>query len=448
MIISESNQVKKIRANILSLVEKFVSVQSAEKRAFQPDSLSVPVSGKVIEAEEIQLAVAACLDGWFTTGRFTEEFEEKFALYMEQRFCLLTNSGSSANLLALSALTSPQLGSRQLLPGDEIITVAAGFPTTVNPIIQNNLVPVFVDVNLDDYSIDSTQLEKAWSPKVKAVILAHTLGNPFNLDEIERFVKKYNLWLIEDCCDATGSRYRNRMVGTFGNLATASFFPAHHITMGEGGAVLTSDPLLKKIVQSFRDWGKDCWCAPGQDNACGKRFEWQLGGLPKSYDHKYIYSHIGYNLKITDMQAALAVAQLKKIDSFADTRRKNFAFLSKKLHPLSSYLSLPEATPHSDPCWFGFPIRVKENSPITREQLVNILDKNRIGTRNLFGGNLLKQPAYKEIKYRSLGSLKNTDTVMNSVFWLGCYHGLSIEQLEFTTTILKEIFDQNGCSYA
>lgn len=435
-----SNNAKEIRSRILNLVKEFIDLQSADNAVFLPGVTSVPVSGKVIAAEEIQFAVDACLDGWFTTGRFAKTFENNFAGYMQQKFCLLTNSGSSANLLALSALTSPQLGEKKLQPGDEVITVAAGFPTTVNPIIQNGLTPVFVDVNLNDYSIDSDQLEKAWSSKVKAIILAHTLGNPFNLDKVHEFTKKHGLWFIEDCCDAVGSLYRGKMVGTFGDIATASFFPAHHITMGEGGAVLTSDPKLKKIVQSFRDWGKDCWCAPGQDNACGKRFEWQLGRLPKGYDHKYIYSHIGYNLKITDMQAALGLAQLEKIDAFADIRQRNFDYLYKQLEPLSDYLSLPVTTPNSQPCWFGFPLRIKETSPLSREEIISTLNKNNIGTRNLFGGNLLKQPAFQNIKFSSLEPLDNTEKVMNSVFWLGIYHGLSIEQLRYTATVINKLF--------
>ena len=429
-----------LRNQILALVEKFVNLQATGKEPFSPGISSVPVSGKVVGAKEIQFAVDACLDGWFTTGRFAHDFEENFARYMEQKFCLLTNSGSSANLLALSALTSPQLGERQLQSGDEVITVAAGFPTTLNPIIQNGLTPVFVDVNLNDYSVNPDRLEKAFSPKVKAIFLAHTLGNPFNLDRVQSFVKKHGLWLIEDCCDAIGSRYRKKMVGSFGDITTASFFPAHHITMGEGGAVLTNNPQLKKIVQSFRDWGKDCWCAPGQDNACGKRFNWQLGELPKGYDHKYIYSHIGYNLKITEMQAALGVAQLKKIEEFATARKRNFDYLYKEMEPLSEYLDLPKATPYSEPCWFGFPIRVKKGSPISRDQLVNILNENNIGTRNLFGGNLLRQPAYQNIKQRSPEALLNTDKVMNSVFWLGIFHGLSLEQLNFTAEVIKKQF--------
>lgn len=432
---------KELRKHILTLVKEFAALEAMEKAQSLPELISVPVSGKQIGSRELQFAVDACLDGWFTTGRYAKEFEDNFARYMEQKFCLLTNSGSSANLLAVAALTSPQLEDRQLKPGDEVITVAAGFPTTVNPIFQNQLVPVFVDVNLDDYNIDTEQLEKAFSTRVKAVILAHTLGNPFNLDRITAFCKKHNLWLIEDCCDAVGSKYRGKMAGTFGDLASTSFFPAHHITMGEGGAVLTSNPQLKRIVESFRDWGKDCWCAPGRDNACGKRFAWQLGKLPAGYDHKYIYSHIGYNLKITEVQAALGVAQLKRIDEFAAIRKRNFDYLYEKLTSLNKYLNLPQAAPKSEPCWFGFPLRVKKDSPVSREQLLKILECHRIGTRNLFGGNLLKQPAYQNIKKRTPTPLTNTDEVMNSVFWLGIYHGLSLEQLDFTASIIKKEFN-------
>jgi len=320
--------------------------------------------------------------------------------------------------------------------------VAAAFPTTVNPIIQNRLVPVFVDINLDDLGIDCDQLETAWSPRVKAVILAHTLGNPFNLDRVSDFCRRHGLWLIEDCCDAVGSRWRGKMVGTFGDLATTSFFPAHHITMGEGGAVLTRNPELKKIVQSFRDWGKDCWCAPGQDNACGKRFSWQAGELPTGYDHKYIYSHIGYNLKITEMQAAIGLAQLKKIAEFADTRKSNFAYLYRQLEPLADHLALPTAAEHAEPCWFGFPLRVTASSPATREEIVRRLNRRRIATRNLFGGNLLKQPAYKEFPQRTIGKLPNTNEAMERIFWLGIYQGLSTEQLHFTAATLAEFFTQ------
>ena len=396
----------------------------------------------MIGKEEIKLAVDASLDGWLTTGRYAAKFEKDFAKYMEQRFCLLTNSGSSANLLALSALTSPQLNERQLKPGDEVITVAAGFPTTVNPIMQNGLVPVFLDVNLDDYGIDVEQLDKAWSPKVKAVMLAHTLGNPFNLDKVTEFVKKHNLWLIEDCCDAVGSKYYGQMVGTFGDIATTSFYPAHHITMGEGGAVLTNSPKLKKIIESFRDWGRDCWCAPGTDNTCGKRFEWQLGDLPMGFDHKYIYSHIGYNLKLSDMQAAIGVAQLDKLDTFIQKRKENFQFLHKGLQPLEKYISLPKAAVNTDPSWFGFPILVKESSPLNRNEIIKILAEKNIGTRLLFGGNLLKQPAYKNISSRIIGNLSNTDEVMKNVFWIGVQPNLSKNQLNYILKTLMGIYNE------
>ena len=427
-----------LRCRILELVEEF-ALRDANEDEFIPGKSPVPVSGKVIGADELKNAVSACLDAWFTHGRFAVAFETEFARYMEQEFCLLTNSGSSANLLALAALTSPKLGRRRLCPGDEVITVAAGFPTTLNPILQNRLVPVFVDVNLVDYGIDCDRLEEAWSPRVKAVMLAHTLGNPFDLDRVGEFCRKHDLWLIEDCCDAVGSRWRGQMVGTFGDLATVSFFPAHHITMGEGGAVLTRNRELRRIVQSFRDWGKDCWCAPGQDDACGRRFSWQLGGLPQGYDHKYIYSHIGYNLKTTEMQAAIGLAQLKKIDGFADIRRNNFKRLSRGLASLSRFLVLPENKPTAEPCWFGFPLRVTAESPFSREEIVSHLNRKRIGTRNLFGGNLLRQPAYQGIQHRIAGPLRNTDEVMERVFWVGLYQGLTERQLDFTIAVLNEL---------
>ena len=427
---------KELRSQIHHLVREYVNVAIRKESDFIPGETHVPVSGKLIGKEEIGLAVDASLDGWFTTGRFAEKFEKDFAKYMAQRFCLLTNSGSSANLLALSALTSSQLGSRQLKPGDEVITVAAGFPTTVNPIIQNGLAPVFVDVNLEDVE----QLEKAWSPKVKAVMLAHTLGNPFNLDRVTEFVKKYNLWLIEDCCDAVGSKYRGQMVGTFGDIATTSFYPAHHITMGEGGAVLTNSPKLKKIIESFRDWGRDCWCAPGTDNTCGKRFEWQLGDLPFGFDHKYIYSHIGYNLKLSDMQAAIGVAQLNKLDTFIKQRKENFQFLHKGLQPLEKYFSLPYDAVNTNPSWFGFPILVKEASPFNRNEIVKRLAEKNIGTRLLFGGNILKQPAYNSILSRVIGDLSYTDQVMRNVFWIGVQPSLSIDMKKYIIKTFMETF--------
>ena len=438
-MIETSKKQEKLRQQILDLAGEYAQDVFEHKQEFIPGETHIPVSGKLIGKDEIQYAVDACLDGWFTTGRFAEQFEKEFARYMDQRFCLLTNSGSSANLLAISALTSPQLEGRRLKPEDEVITVAAGFPTTINPIIQNGLVPVFVDVNLDDYGIDVAQLETAWSPKVKAVMLAHTLGNPFNLEKVTKFVEKYNLWFIEDCCDAVGSTYNGKMVGTFGDLATMSFYPAHHITMGEGGAVLTNSPKLKKIVKSFRDWGRDCWCAPGNDNTCGERFDWQLGDLPHGFDHKYIYSHVGYNLKITDMQAAIGLAQLKKLDQFIKQRKNNYQFLYESLEPLSEFLSLPEPSENSNPSWFGFPIKVKGNSPLSRNEIVQRLNLKNIGTRLLFGGNLIKQPFNKNFSYRISGTLFNTDNIMNNVFWIGVHPNLDCEKMDYVLKVIRNI---------
>jgi CDP-4-dehydro-6-deoxyglucose reductase, E1 len=375
--------------------------------------------------------VDSVLDGWFTTGRFAAEFEKKLARFVGVRSASLVNSGSSANLLAISALTSPKLGERQLKPGDEVITAAAGFPTTVNPILQNRLVPVFVDVVLPTYEIDVSKLEAARSDKTKAIIVAHTLGNVFDLDAVTEFARKYNLWLIEDCCDALGSTWKGRRVGTFGDIATVSFYPAHHITMGEGGVVLTDKPNLQVLIDSFRDWGRDCWCDPGKDNTCGKRFDWQLGELPCGYDHKYTYSHIGYNLKATDMQAALGLSQMDKLPFFIERRKENFRYLHSALEPLKDVLMLPEATPGSDPSWFGFPIGIREGAPFRRDQLTRALEEQKIGTRLLFGGNLLRQPAYTGCEHRVIGDLQNTDFVMNNVFWIGVYPGLTREMLDF-----------------
>ena len=428
------------RFEILKLVEDYAISNFEMKKKFIPGETHVPVSGKLIGAEEIKHAVDSCLDGWLTTGRYAAKFEKDFAKFMNQRFCLLTNSGSSANLLAMSALTSPLLGDRQLKPGDHVITVAAGFPTTVNPIIQNNLIRIFVDVNMDDYGIDVDKMEQAWSPKVKAVMLAHTLGNPFNLEKVCEFVKKHDLWLIEDCCDAVGSTYDSMMVGTFGDIATASFYPAHHITMGEGGAVLTNSPKLKKIIESFRDWGRDCWCAPGVDNTCRKRFEWQKGNLPFGFDHKYIYSHIGYNLKLTDMQAAIGLAQLKKLNLFIEKRKENFNYLNKNLEKLCDYVILPRSNKKSNPSWFGFPIFVKEDSPIDRNTIVKKLSELNIGTRLLFGGNLLKQPAYIKIFNNDKNLFPNTDKIMNNVFWIGVQPNLSNDQIDFVIDSLSNLF--------
>jgi CDP-6-deoxy-D-xylo-4-hexulose-3-dehydrase len=435
---------EKLRQKILDLVVEYAGEEFESEKPFIPGETHVPVSGKLIGKEEIQYAVDACLDSWFTTGRFAEKFEKDFAQFMDQRFCLLTNSGSSANLLALSALTSPQLEDRRLKLGDEVITVAAGFPTTVNPILQNGLVPVFVDINLDDYGIDVRQMKEAWSPKVKAVMLAHTLGNPFNLEKVTEFVKKHNLWFIEDCCDAIGSKYNGKMVGTFGDLATVSFYPAHHITMGEGGAVLTNSPKLKKIVESFRDWGRDCWCATGKANTCGKRFDWQLGDLPHGYDHKYIYSHIGYNFKLTDMQAAIGLAQLQKLDQFIYKRKENYRYLYENLKNLSKLLVLPEPANNSEPSWFGFPLRIKEKSPVQRDELIQYLNRRNIDTRLLFGGNLMKQPAYKNSTFRKVGDFINTDIVLSQVFWLGVTPLLTENQFSYVTSSLSELVSQ-GC---
>jgi CDP-6-deoxy-D-xylo-4-hexulose-3-dehydrase len=419
-----------LRAQIGALVAEYHAAAFAP-REFIPGQSAVPVSGKVFDAEELQLLVEAGLDFWLTTGRFAAQFERGLALAFGMRHAILVNSGSSANLLALSCLTSPQLEGRALQPGDEVITVAAGFPTTVNPIIQNNLVPVFVDVTLPTYNVNVERLEAAISDRTRALIMAHTLGNPFNLAAVKALAEKYNLWLIEDCCDALGATYDGRHVGTFGHLATVSFYPAHHITLGEGGAVLTNQPALKKLVESFRDWGRDCWCEPGHDNTCGKRFEWQLGDLPPGYDHKYTYSHIGYNLKLTDMQAAVGLAQLKKLPGFIEARRRNFRQLYAGLKSLDAYLILPEATPQADPSWFGFPITVREEAPFSRADLIRFLETSKIGTRLLFGGNLLRQPAYRAIPHRVVGDLSQSDRIMNGTFWIGVYPGLTPLMLDY-----------------
>jgi len=425
-----SERSEQLRQQILQLTAEF-HAEAFAKKDFVAGSSVVPVSGKVIDAADMSAVVDSALDGWFTTGRWAKDFERKLARFFGLRSASLVNSGSSANLVALSALTSPKLGDRQLKPGDEVITVAAGFPTTVNPIFQNRLVPVFVDVTLPTYEIDVTKLEEARSEKTKAVMVAHTLGNVFDLGAVSAFCKKYNLWLVEDCCDALGSTYKGQKVGTFGDIATVSFYPAHHITMGEGGAVLTDKPALQVLIDSFRDWGRDCWCEPGVDNTCGKRFDWQLGTLPCGYDHKYTYSHVGYNLKATDMQAALGVSQIDKLPHFIERRKENFAYLKSVLKPLEDVIVLPEATPDSDPSWFGFPIGVKVDAPFKRDQLTKALEANKIGTRLLFAGNLLRQPAYEGWEYRVVGDMTNTDYVMNNVFWIGVFPGLTKEMLDF-----------------
>ncbi len=431
--------VKILREQISQLVSQFAELSLANK-PFVAGSSVVPPSGKVIGAREMQLMVEASLDGWLTTGRFNAAFEKKLGEYIGVRHVLTTTSGSSANLLALTALTSHKLGERALKPGDEVITVAAGFPTTVNPIIQNGLIPVFVDVHIPTYNIDVALLESAISDKTKAIMIAHTLGNPFNLAEIRRVADKYNLWLIEDCCDALGSRYDGRMVGTFGDIGTVSFYPAHHITMGEGGAVFTKSRELKKIIESFRDWGRDCFCAPGCDNTCGKRFGQQFGSLPHAYDHKYTYSHLGYNLKITDMQAACGLAQLERIDDFVEQRKSNFAYLKTGLTTCSEFIELPEATENAEPSWFGFPITLKESAGVSRVELIKFLDNAKIGTRLLFAGNLTRQPYFADRNYRVVGELTNTDRIMNQTFWIGIYPGLTHDHLDYVIAKFEEFF--------
>ena len=418
-----------LRNQIIDKVKKFY--RSKGKDRFVPGKTPIGYGGRVYNEKELINLVDSSLDFWLTAGKYAREFEKKLADFLGIKYCLLTNSGSSANLLALSALTSPLLKRRRLKPGDEVITVACGFPTTVNAIIQNNLVPVFVDIEIGTYNIDIEKIERAVTRKTKAIFVAHTLGNPVELDKIKKIVKKYNLWFIEDNCDALGSKYKGRFTGTFGHIATCSFYPPHHITMGEGGALLTDDPLLKKIITSFRDWGRDCWCEPGHDNTCKKRFSQKFGGLPFGYDHKYVYSHIGYNLKITDMQAAIGVAQLGKLKRFINARQNNFNFLYKYLKEYQDYFVLPKATKGSRPSWFGFPVSVKKAAPFNRKDIVKYLEDSKIATRMLFGGNLTKQPAYKGIRYRVCGQLTNTDIVMNNLFWVGVYPGLGPEKINY-----------------
>ena len=426
-----------LRAQISALVERFAQLTQAPK-PFTPGRSAVPVSGKVMGAKELQLMVEASLDGWLTTGRFNHDFEARLAAYLGVKHLITVNSGSSANLVAFSTLTSPRLGDRAIQPGDEVIGVAAGFPTTVNPILQFGAVPVFVDVELGTYNIRADLIEAAIGPKTKAIMLAHTLGNPYNLDVVTELCRRHGLWLIEDCCDALGTTYDGTMVGSFGDIGTLSFYPAHHITMGEGGAVFTNNRDLIQIAESFRDWGRDCFCPPGRDNTCGKRYQWQLGGLPHGYDHKYTYGHLGYNLKITDMQAACGVAQLDRIDDFVAARKRNFAYLYDGLKACEDVLILPHATAKSDPSWFGFPITLKDGAPISRVDVLNRLDKRKIGTRLLFAGNLVRQPYMEGRNYRIAGPLTNTDKVMNDTFWIGVYPGLTLEMLDTVIAALTE----------
>ncbi len=438
----ENAKTQALREQISSLVLEYASI-SLRGEIFLPGVTMVPPSGKLLDAKELQYMVQASLDGWLTTGRFNTEFEKKLAAFIGVKHLITVNSGSSANLVAFSTLTSPKLGDRAIKQGDEVIGVAAGFPTTVNPIIQFGAIPVFVDVDRLTHNIDASMIEAAITPKTKAIMLAHSLGNPFNLDMVTALCKKYNLWLIEDCCDALGSKYRGQMCGTFGDIATLSFYPAHHITMGEGGAVFTNNDELKVIAESFRDWGRDCYCAPGKDNTCGKRFGWKLGDLPEGYDHKYTYSHLGYNLKITDMQAACGLAQLEKAPRFIQARKDNFAFLRERLKDCEEYVSLPHATEHSDPSWFGFPITLKENCPVTRLDLLTYLDQNKVGTRLLFAGNLTRQPYMRGAKYRVSGELTNTDNVMNNTFWIGVQPSLTEAMLEYSASKVESYLGVN-----
>jgi CDP-6-deoxy-D-xylo-4-hexulose-3-dehydrase len=436
---SASKTQDQLRAQIAELVQQYADLQYAPK-PFVPGVTPVPVSGKVIGAPELKNMVDAGLDGWLTTGRFNAAFEERLAKFLGVKHLITVNSGSSANLVAFSTLTSSRLGDRAIKAGDEVIGVAAGFPTTVNPILQFGAVPVFVDIDLATHNIDASLIEAAITPKTKAIMLAHSLGNPFNLDVVTALCKKYGLWLVEDCCDALGATYKGQMVGTFGDIGTLSFYPAHHITMGEGGAVFTNNPELKLIAESFRDWGRDCYCPPGKDNTCNKRFCWKLGNLPEGYDHKYTYSHLGYNLKISDMQAACALAQMDRVDEFIAARRANFAYLKAKLQSCEQFLHLPQATPDTEPSWFGFPVVLKESSGIKRVDLLTYLDDNKIGTRLLFAGNLTRQPYMIGQNFRISGELKHTDTVMNQTFWLGVYPGLQAEHLDYIVQKLEEFF--------
>ncbi|KUM03995.1 lipopolysaccharide biosynthesis protein RfbH [Chromobacterium subtsugae] len=433
---------QQLRQQIAQLVAEYAEIALAPK-PFEPGKTVIPPSGKVIDGAELQHMVEASLDGWLTTGRFNTQFEKQLAEFLGVKHLLTTNSGSSANLLAFTALTSPQLGERAIRKGDEVIGVAAGFPTTVNPIIQFGAVPVLIDVDIPTYNIDAARIESAITDKTKAIMLAHTLGNPYNLRVVRDICNRHGLWLIEDCCDALGSTYDGQLVGTFGDIGTLSFYPAHHITMGEGGAVFTNSDQLKKIVESFRDWGRDCYCAPGCDNTCGKRFNWQLGSLPHGYDHKYTYSHLGYNLKITDMQAACALAQLGKLEQFIAARRSNFGYLSERLKTCEEFLILPKATERANPSWFGFPITIRPGSGIERVDVLKYLDEHKVGTRLLFAGNLTRQPYMHGQNFRVHGELVNTDLIMNNTFWIGVHPGLTRDMLDYAVEKIETIIGVN-----
>tara|TARA_Y100001972_G_scaffold128999_1_gene193317 strand:- start:8399 stop:9715 length:1317 start_codon:yes stop_codon:yes gene_type:complete len=436
------DQNNKIRAEITALVAKYAE-ESLKPKDFVAGESVIPPSGKVLGKEEVVNMVEASLDAWLTTGRFNLKFEQKLASFLGVKHCISVNSGSSANLVAFNTLTSPKLGDRAIRKGDEVIGVAAGFPTTVNPIVQFGAIPVFVDVDIETHNINADLIETAITPKTKAIMLAHTLGNPFNLNKIKSICEKYKLWLVEDCCDALGATYENKKVGTFGDIGTLSFYPAHHITMGEGGAVFTNDSELKVIAESFRDWGRDCYCAPGKDNTCGCRFEQQHGTLPYGYDHKYVYSHLGYNLKISDMQAACGLAQLDKVEGFIAKRRENFMLLTERLSSLEEFIHLPQPTPNSDPSWFGYIITLKDDCGVNRVDLLRYLDQNKIGSRLLFAGNLTRQPYFQGVEYRVVGELKYTDKTMNDSFWIGLYPALNQSHFDFVGEKLEEFFGLN-----
>ena len=429
----------KLRETIISLVKEYFLI-AHKKSEFVPGESFIPYSGKVFDEKELQFLISSGLDFWLTTGRFNDKFQEKLAGYLNRNFLITTNSGSSANLLAVSSLTSDLFGERALKPKDEVITVAASFPTTVNPILQNNLVPVFLDIEIPTYNIDVKLIESAITEKTKAIMIAHMLGNPFDLEKIKKIADDNQLWLIEDCCDALGATFKNQLVGTFGDISTFSFYPAHQITMGEGGAISTNNPKIKRSVESFRDWGRDCFCAPGVNNTCGKRFEWKLGDLPEGFDHKYIYSHLGYNLKLTDMQTAVGLAQLEKLETFVKARRENFLYLYEELSKFKEFLILPEATVDSNPSWFGFPITIKAESSFSREDLVFFLSQKNIDTRTIFSGNITRQPYFKDRKYRIFNELPNTDLMMNNTFMIGVFPGLSRIMLEYVVSQFTVFF--------
>lgn len=431
-----------LRQNVKDAVIKYYRNTYGREKKFVPGETYLNYSGRVFDERELVSLTDSALDFWLTAGRFSRLFETRFAEFLGVNHCLLTNSGSSANLLAVSALTSPKLGSRRLVPGDEVISVASAFPTTVNPIVQNNLVPVFVDVSLSSLNIVADKIEKAVSTRTKAIFIAHTLGNPFDLDTVTELAHNHGCWIIEDVCDALGSRFHGKYAGTFGDLSTFSFFPSHHLTMGEGGAVCTNNDALKQIVESFRDWGRDCKCPPGYDNTCGKRFEKQMGTLPYGYDHKYIYSHIGYNLKITDMQAAVGVAQLEKLPLFIQARKRNFHFLYEGLKKYEGFFIMPVALPDADPSWFGFPLTVKKSAPFLRSDIVQYLEQNKIATRMLFSGNIVRHPSFDGVKYRISGTLENTDYIMKNTFWIGVYPGLTDEMLAYIVSVFDRFFEE------